>query len=108
MVDQSVMDSVEGEFEAVGDAEFIENIMQMVLNRLFADKKLFPDFAVAETLGYELYNFFLAVTEQRFLATLAGFRGLLKRVDHLGGHAIVEPDFSVENFPYAFHQQIAG
>jgi hypothetical protein len=63
LVDQTVMDSVEGEFEAVGDTEFIENIMQVVLHRLFADKKLFPDFAVAESLGYELYNFFLAVTK---------------------------------------------
>src|ERR1700732_624098 len=63
LVDQAMVNRVEGEFEAVGNAEFIENIMQMVLHRLLANEELFPDFAVAEALRYELYDFFLAVTK---------------------------------------------
>ena len=34
LVDQAVVDGVEGQLEAVGDAEFVEDVMQMVLDSL--------------------------------------------------------------------------
>src|ERR1700733_11054770 len=100
-----MVNRVEGEFQAVGDSPLVENIVEMVFYRLCTDEELLADFTVAEALCYELYDLFLAVAEQRLLAALPGFRRLLKRVDHFGGHAIVEPDFSVENLAYALHQQ---
>jgi hypothetical protein len=108
LVDQAVMDSVEGKFEPVRNAELVENIMKMVFHRLFADEKLFANLAVAETLGHKLNDFLLAFAEQWLLASLAGLGGLLESIDDFGGHAIVEPNFSVENLADAFHQQVAG
>src|SRR6202167_4717925 len=102
------MNCVESEFEAIRNTELVENVMTMVFHRLFADEKLFADFAVAETLGYELNDLFLSFTQERLFAALAGLRGLLKRIDHFGGHAVVEPDLTVENLADTFHQQVAG
>ena len=44
------MDSVEGKLEPVGHAEFVENVVQMIFDRLLADEKFLADFAVAKTL----------------------------------------------------------
>ena len=108
LLDQAMVDGVEGEFEAVGNAEFVENIVQVILYGLFADEELFADFAVAEALGDQLNDFFFAIAEQRLFAARAGFGGLLEGVDHFGGHAIVQPDFAVVDFADALQQQIAG
>src|SRR6267142_2573083 len=108
LVDQSMVDGVQREFEAVGDAELVENIVEMVLDGLFGDEKFFADFLVAESLGDELHNFFFAVAEQRLFAARPGFRGLRKRLHDLGGHAIVEPDFAGVHAMNTFHQQIGS
>src|SRR5438876_8057320 len=94
MINQAVMDCVESELEAVGDAELIENVVEMILDGLLGDEKLFADFLVAETLGHQLHDFFFAVTEQRFLAARPGFGGFRERLHNFRGHAIVEPDFA--------------
>src|SRR5258708_28215925 len=44
---------IQRQLEAVGDAEFVEDVVQMVLDGLFGDKELFADFLVAETLRSE-------------------------------------------------------
>ena len=68
LVDQSVVDGVQREFEAVGDAELVENIVEMILDGLLGDEKFFADFLVAESLRDELHDFFFAVAEQRLFA----------------------------------------
>src|SRR5260370_15543610 len=65
LIDQSVVNGIQREFEAVGNAKFVEDVVQMVLDRLFGDEELFPDFLVAEALRDELNNLLLAVAEQR-------------------------------------------
>jgi len=79
LVDQSVVDGVQREFKAVGDAELVENIVEMILDGLLGDEKFFADFFVAESLRDELHNFFFAVAEQRLFAARPGLRGLRKR-----------------------------
>src|SRR6266849_5986435 len=108
LVYEPVMYGVQRQFEAVGDAEFVEDIVQVVLNGLFGDEKFFADFLVAEALGDELNDFFFAVAEQRLFAARTGFAGLRERFHHFGGHAIVEPDFAGVHAMNAFHQEIGG
>ena len=68
------MDGVEGQFQAVGNAKLIENIVQMILYGLFADEQLFADFLVAVSLGHKLHDFFFAVAQQRLFAPRARLR----------------------------------
>jgi hypothetical protein len=44
------MDGIEHEFEAVGHAQLVENVMQVILYRLFADEQLFTNLFVAKAL----------------------------------------------------------
>jgi hypothetical protein len=108
LIDQAVVNRVQRQFEAVGDAELVENIVQMVLDGLFGDEKLFADFLVAETLRDELDDFFFAVAEQGLFAARAGFAGLREGFHDLGGHTIVEPDFAGVHAMNAFHEEIGG
>src|SRR6267142_939250 len=108
LVDQSVVDCVQREFQAVVDPELVENIVEMVLDGLFGDEKFLADFLVAESLRDKLHNFFFAVAEQRLLAARPGFGGLRKRFHHLGSHAVVEPDFSGVHAMNTLHQQIGS
>ena len=108
LINQPVVDGVQREFKAVGDAEFVEDIVQVVLDGLFGDEELFAYFLVAKTLRDELHDFFFAVAEQRLFAARPGFGGLRERLHHLGGHAVIEPDFSGMHAMNAFHQEIGG
>ena len=38
LVDETVVDRVEGELEAVGNAELIENVVEVIFNGLLADE----------------------------------------------------------------------
>src|ERR1700685_2197935 len=97
LINQAVVYGVESQFEAVGNAELVEDVVQVIFYRLFADEELFADFAGAEALGDGRDNFFFAFAEQRLFAALAGFSGFLEGVDYLGGHAVIEPDFAVKD-----------
>ena len=55
------MDCVKRELKAVGDAELVENVVEMILDGLLGDEELFADFLVAETLGYQLHDFFFSL-----------------------------------------------
>src|SRR5208282_1328642 len=103
-----MMDGVEGEFEAVGDAEFVENVVKMIFYGLFADEKFFADFLVAEALGDELDDFFFAVAEEGLFAARAGLGRFRESLHDLGGHAIVEPDFAGVNAMDTFYEEIRG
>jgi len=108
MVDEAVVDGVEGEFEAVRDAELVEDVVEMILDGLLGDEKFFADFLVAEALGDELDDFFFAIAEEGLFAARAGFAGLGKGFHDFGGHAVVEPDFAGVHAVNAFHQKIGG
>ena len=61
LVYEAVVNGVKRELETVRNAEFIEDIVQMVLHRLFANEEFLADFAISEALGYELDDLFFAV-----------------------------------------------
>ena len=68
LVDQAMVNCVQGKFEAIGNSELIKNVMQMILDRLLADKEFFADFLVAVALSDKLDNFLFSIAEQGFLA----------------------------------------
>jgi hypothetical protein len=103
-----VVDGVEGEFEAVGDAEFVEDVVEMILDSLLGDEKFFADFLVAETLGDKLDDLFFAVAKQRLFAARARLAGFRKCFHDFGGHAIVEPDFSGVHAMNALDEKIGS
>ena len=59
-----MVDGVQGEFKAVGNAELVEDIVQMVLDGLLADEEFFSNFFVAEALSDMLDYFQFAVGEE--------------------------------------------
>src|SRR5579863_8577012 len=90
VVDQAEEDDVKSELEAVRNAEFVEDVVQVIFYGLLGDKKLFTDLFVAEALRDELNDFLFAVGEQRLFAARPGFRRLRERLHDFGGHAIIE------------------
>ena len=66
-----MVDGVQREFQAVGNAELVEDIVQVIFYRLLADEKFFADLLVAVTLRHQLHDFFFAVAEQRLFAARA-------------------------------------
>jgi len=108
MVNQSVVNRIEREFEAVGDAELIEDVVQMVFDGLFGDEKFFADLFISEALSDKLHDFLLAVAEKRLFAARAGFRGFGKSLHDLGGHTVIEPDFAGVHAVNALYQKIGG
>jgi hypothetical protein len=101
------MDGVKRQFQAIGNAEFVEDIMQVVFYGLLADEELFADFLVPETLGNELNDFFFAIAEERLFAAWTGFRGFRERLHNFGGHAVIEPDFAGEYAVNALYKKIS-
>ena len=95
------MDCIERQFEAVGDAEFIKNVVEMILHGLLADEESYADFLVAKALGDELDDFLLAVADHRLSARRVGV-GCREGVDHLGGDAVIKPNFTNVYAMYAF------
>ena len=68
LIDQSMVDGVESEFEAVGDAEFIENIVQVIFHCLFADEEFLADFLVSVALGDKLHDFLFSIAQKGLFA----------------------------------------
>ena len=101
-----VVDRVQGQFQAVRDAEFVEDVVEMVFYGLLADEEFFADFFVAKALGDELHDFFFAIAEERLFAARAGFGRFRECLHDLGGHAIVEPNFAGENAVNTFYEKI--
>src|SRR3989449_10582730 len=105
---QSVVDGVEGQLEPVRNPELVENVMEVVLDGVFADEELFPDFLVPVALGNQLDDFLLAVAEQALFAARAVVGGLGKSLHHLRGYVVVEPDLAGMHPINAFDQQVSG
>src|SRR2546429_9463865 len=71
LVYKPVMNRVQRQFEAVGDAELVKNIVQMGFYRFVGGEKFFADFLVSEALGNKLNDLFLSVPEHRAFAAWA-------------------------------------
>jgi hypothetical protein len=93
-----MMDCIERQFEAVGDAELVKNVVEVILYGLLADQKSYTAFLVVEALDDELDDFLLAVADERLSAS--GF-GCGEGLDHFGGPAVIEPDFTRTHATYA-------
>src|ERR1700730_14476049 len=100
------MNCVERQFEAVGNAELVKDVMEVILYGLLANKELFADFLVLKALSDELDDFHLTVAEKRFFTTRTGFGGRRKDTDHLSGHVAIEPNFTSMYAMYAFYEEI--
>jgi hypothetical protein len=61
LVDQAMVDCVKGKFETIGNAELIKNVMQVILDCLFADKELFANLLVAVALSDQLHDFLFSI-----------------------------------------------
>ena len=108
LIDQPMVNGVQRQFEAVGDAELVKDVMQMILYGLLTNKEFLADFLVAKALCDELHNFLLAVAEQRLFSARTGFAGLRESLHDLGSHAVIEPDFAGMHAMNALHQEIGG
>jgi hypothetical protein len=58
------VDGVKREFQAIGDAQLIENIVQVILHRLLADEHLFSNLFVPEALRHQTDYLSLAKAER--------------------------------------------
>src|ERR1035437_5079741 len=105
-VDQAVMDSIEHQFEAVGDAELVKNVVKVILYGIVADEELFADSFVLKALSDELDNFQFAIAEKRLFFTRIGFGRCRKGIDDLGGHAAIERNFTSMHAMNAFYEEI--
>jgi hypothetical protein len=65
LVDQAMVNGVESQLKAVGNAELVEDIVQVIFYGLFADEQFFADLFVAVALCDQLHDFFFAVAQQR-------------------------------------------
>src|SRR5467141_1044685 len=108
LLNQSVVDGVEGQFEPVRNPELVENVMEVVFDGLSADEELFPDFLVPVALSDQLDDLLLAVAEQGLFAARAAVGGLGKGLHHLRSNAVVEPDLAGVHAINALDQQVGG
>src|ERR1700726_1004344 len=90
-VDQAVMDCIEYLFEAVGNAEFVKDFVQMIFYGVLADEEFFADYFVLKTASDMLNDLYFAVAEKRLFTSHIGFGRCRKCVDQLGGHVAIEP-----------------
>src|SRR5580698_4666522 len=68
---QLVMNRVQSQFQTVRDTEFVENIVQMVLDGLLTDEQPFRHILVLEALSDQPDDFTLARAQRRALLTKA-------------------------------------
>ena len=63
---------MEHQFDAVGNAELVKDILQVIFYGALADEEVFPDFFVLKALGDELNDFHLAIAEEQLFTTRTG------------------------------------
>jgi len=108
VIDQAMMDRVQREFEAVGNTELVEDIVQVILDGLLGDEEFFANFLVAKALCDELDDFLFPVAQERLFAARAGLGRFCEGLHHFGGHTIVEPDFAGVDAVNTFDEKIGG
>src|SRR5580698_6306041 len=68
---QALVNGVERQLQAVGNAELVENVVQMILHRLFADEHFLGHFLVLISLRDQRNDLALARGKRTALAALA-------------------------------------
>src|ERR1700676_2914020 len=97
-----MVNGIQSKFEAIGNTELIENVVQVILDCLLADKELFADFFVAVALRDQLNDLLLPIAEQRFFAarpSLSGMRRSRRRISGLSLASILMQSFPLEASP---------
>ena len=107
MFDQAVVNGIESKFQPVGDAKFVEDVMQVIFDRLFADEEFSRDLFVPATLRHQLHDLLFAIAEQCFIPARPFVGTLAESLHHLGGDVIVQPNFAAVDPVDALDQQIA-
>ena len=107
MFDQAVVNGIKSKFQPVGDSQLVEDIVQMIFDRLFADKEFSPNLFVPVTLRHELHNLLFAIAEQRFIPPRPVIGTLGESFHNLGCDVTVHPNFAAVDPVDAFDQQIA-
>src|SRR4051794_39038423 len=74
---EALVNSVERQFQAVGNPEFVEDVVQVVLHRLFANEHLLGHFLVLVTLRYQADDLAFALAQRRT------FPGLARSTNHV-------------------------
>jgi hypothetical protein len=110
---EAVVDGEQGQFEAIGDTELLEDVVEVVLDGLLADEELFGHLFIAIALGHELDDLALAVAERGSLADLSAgitqaISGIGKLLHHSGGSAGIEPDFAFVDLADTIGDQLHG
>src|SRR5689334_24114501 len=105
------MNCVEREFEAVGNAELVEDVMQVVFYRLLADEHLLCHLAVLVALGNKTDNLTLALAERAPLA-VSGSRMCSEHLSrgrelphYCSGGVGVQPNLTRVDLADRFHYQ---
>ena len=71
---KSLVNRVQRKFQTVRNAELVEDVVQMVLNRLLADEHLLRHFAILVALRHQAHDLALALAERRPFPALAPAR----------------------------------
>ena len=61
------MNGVKSKLQAVGDAKFVEDVVQVIFDSLFADEELSPDLFIPIALRHQLHDLFFAIAQQRLI-----------------------------------------
>jgi hypothetical protein len=103
-----MVNGVEGKLKPVGHAKFVEDVVQVILDRLLADQHLLGHLPVLEALGDEVDDFALAPAERgardrgrRLLWRRRGFLVGHEPADDGGGGAGIVPGWAVHAARYS-------
>src|SRR5713226_9067041 len=106
---QALMNGVECDLQPVRDPQLVEDVVQVVLDGLFADEHFLGHFLVFIALGDQLYYLPLALAEGRTLAGLAGTAANLtgrSELPHDGRRSVrIQPDLASMYLADALHNQ---
>jgi hypothetical protein len=72
VINKPVVNGIKSQLQAIGNAQLVKDIMQVIFDGLLGNEELFADFLVAEALRHQLHNFFFAVAEKRLFAARTG------------------------------------
>jgi hypothetical protein len=61
VVDQTVVDGIQRQLQAIRDPQLIEDIVQVVFHGLLGDEQFFADLLVSEALRHELHDLFFTI-----------------------------------------------
>ena len=104
---QLVVEAVEGELEAIGNAELVVNLAQIIFDDLLGGAELVGDFLVALALGDAGDDEHLFLVEAGLIARVGEVAGLgAIGFDDPGDGLIVNPGFADGDFAHALDEQI--